>query len=64
MALSEWEDSMITGTQRLHDLVDGLKLRGVREFKGTLHAPDGAVLWTLELTFEREKPAHKRDPLE
>lgn len=47
-------------------MVDHLKERGVRSFKGDLLAPDGSKLWNVDLVFERpsQERRHDRDPME
>lgn len=41
----------------LEQLIDQLRAKGVRTFKGQLLHEDGAVMWNLDLAFERPTPA-------
>lgn len=55
--------STANAVEALKELVDHLKDRGVRHFKGELLGPDGSKLWNLEIAFE-QKPRSQpgRDP--
>jgi hypothetical protein len=41
----------------LEQLIDQLRAKGVRSFKGQLLNPDGSKLWDLDIVFERPTPA-------
>ncbi len=56
--------SIEDGVAAVEHFINHLRGQQVRSFKGELLGPDGAVLWRLELSFDREAPKPARDPRE